>query len=186
MKTRWVLLLLLLIPSLLLPGCGQRGLDAETQALAEASDAVCMVQFRVTELVQAPDGLEGNWQTTQDGTKWAHLLTFRLTADFFGNLTSRGIFFKGSCGYIYILADLDLYREIMSSKSQDLLLFLDILPGYTHQPGYANRKYLVFRVHGPDGAGKKITDKNGLRLLDALRAYGKDNPRKLIPYAACP
>ena len=74
--------------------------------------------------------------------------------------------------------------RILGPMLQDLLLFLDILPGYTHQPGYANRKYLVFRVHGPDGAGKKITDKNGTEhpftSLRAALLFAETNEEGLL------
>lgn len=180
---------------LLLFGCGRKGLDAETLDLVESCDAVCLGRFDPGStwhslLVRAPEGTELKGVETSDGTRWVRMLRVHLTADYLGNLTLRGTELDrfSPYWYIFVLVEGD-YRDVYSLQDYmgrtDLLLFLDLVPGYTHteKVGDMEMKYLVFTPHGASGLREPV-DAAGLRLLEALRTYGKENARALIPHAA--
>ena len=141
MKTRRTILTLFLALTLLLSGCGRR-LDADTRALAEACDAVCLGRFEpgstwMSLRVPGPEGTELEGVETSDGTRWVRLLRIHLTADYLGNLTPRGTDLDGFSPYYYIFVLVgDDYRDAYSlpdyTGRTDLLLFLDIVPGLTH------------------------------------------------------
>ncbi len=191
MKTRIILSALVLA---LLPACGSRTLDAETKALADSCDAVCLGRFEpavwYSQLVHCPEGMELEGTETSDGTRWVRLLRVHLTADYFGNLSPRGTELDRFSPYYYIFLLVgEDYRDVYSlrdySGRTDLLLFLDIVPGYTQRvkEGSKEGEYLVFTPHGSTGL-REPSDAAGLRLLDALRSYGRANRRELIPHAA--
>lgn len=196
MRTRWLycmLALLLLLP--VLSGCGRKGLDAETLGLVESCDAVCLGRFEPgstwhVQLVHAPEGTELKGVETSDGTRWVRMLRIHLTADYLGNLTLRGTDLDrfSPYWYIFVLVEGD-YREVYSLQEYrgrtDLLLFLDIVPGYTYtvKVGDKEMECLVFTPHGASGL-REPADAASLRLLEALRTYGKANARALIYRAA--
>lgn len=195
-KIRWIypmIALLLLLP--VLPGCGRRGLDAGTLNLVESCDAVCLGRFEpgstwYSQLVRAPEGTELKGVETSDGTRWVRMLRIHLTADYLGNLTLRGTDLDRFSPYWYILVLVEGdYRDVYSLQDYtgrtDLLLFLDIVPGYTHteKVGGKETECLVFTPHGASGL-REPADAAGLRLLEALRTYGKANARPLIWRAA--
>ena len=193
MKIRLILLALALV--LLLTSCGNRTLDPETKALADSCDAVCLGRCEpwsqwYSQLVPCPEGMELDGVETSDGTRWVRLLRVHLTADYFGNLTLRGTELDrfSPYYYIFVLVEGD-YRGAYSLQdyngSTDLLLFLDIVPGYTKRVKEGNREveYLVFTPHGTSGL-REPRDAAGLRLLEALPVYGKANPRKLLSFHA--
>ncbi len=186
-------LLLLLLP--VLSGCGRKSLDAETLALVENCDTVCLGRFEPgstwhVQLVHAPEGTELKGVETSDGTRWVRMLRIHLTADYLGNLTLRGSDLDrfSPYWYIFVLVEGD-YRDAYSLQDYtgrtDLLLFLDIVPGYTHteKVGGKETECLVFTPHGASGL-REPADAADLRLLEALRTYGKANTRSLIWRAA--
>ena len=194
-KVRWIypMIALLLLP--VLPGCGRRGLDAGTLNLVESCDAVCLGRFEpgstwYSQLVRAPEGVELESVETSDGTRWVRMLRIHLTADYLGNLTLRGTDLDrfSPYWYIFVLVEGD-YRDAYSLQDYtgrtDLLLFLDIVPGYTHteKVGGKETECLVFTPHGVSGL-REPADAADLRLLEALRTYGKANTRSLIWRAA--
>ena len=194
-RIRWIypLIVLLLLP--VLSGCGRKGLDAETLGLVESCDAVCLGRFEpgstwYSQLVRAPEGVELESVETSDGTRWVRMLRIHLTADYLGNLTLRGTDLDrfSPYWYIFVLVEGD-YRDAYSLQDYtgrtDLLLFLDIVPGYTHteKVGGKETECLVFTPHGASGL-REPADAAGLRLLEALRTYGKENARALIWRAA--
>ena len=195
-RMRWIYrMMAFLLLLLVLSGCGRKGLDAETLDLVESCDAVCLGRFEPgstwsSQLVRAPEGVELKGVETSDGTRWVRMLRIRLTADYFGNLTTRGTALDrfSPYWYIFLLVDWD-YRDVYSLRDYmgrtDLLLFLDIVPGYTHTEKVGDREteYLVFTPHGASGL-REPADAAGLRLLEALRTYGKENARALIWRAA--
>ena len=187
MKTRIILSALALL--LLLSACGRR-LDPETQALAETCDAVCMGKVEKWEFVPCSEGEELNLRCVErvDGSRWAVLLKLRLTADIFGNLTPKGTGLgTNSYWYIFVLADADWYsREVPPHGKLDRILFLDVVSGLTHWDSYmgAEDDYLVFTPHSPESVRWRTDDAEGIRFVEALRAYGRANRRELIPHAA--
>ena len=196
MKKRLTILTVALV--LLLSACGRRTLDPETQALAEACDAVCLGRFEpgsswMSLRVPGPEGTELEGVETSDGTRWVRLLRIHLTADYLGNLTPRGTDLDGFSPYYYIFVLVEEhYRDAYFLQDYrgrtDLLLFLDIVPGYTYpvKEGDKEVEYLVFTPHGRSGL-REPADAAGLRLLEALPDYGKANPRKMLYHAAqCP
>ena len=188
---RMALLLLLLF----LSGCGGKGLDAETLDLVESCDAVCLGRFEpgspwCSQLVHAPEGTELQGVETSDGTRWVRMLRIHLTADYLGSLTTRGTDLDqySPYWYIFVLVDGD-YQDAYSLRDYmgrtDLLLFLDLVPGYTHteKVGDKEMEYRVFIPHGASGL-REPADAAGLRLLEALRTYGEENARAIIRRAA--
>ena len=175
-KIRWIypMIALLLLP--VLSGCGRRGLDAGTLNLVESGDAVCLGRFEpgstwYLQLVRAPEGVELEGVETSDGTRWVRMLRIHLTADYLGNLTLRGTDLDrfSPYWYIFVLVEGD-YRDVYSLQDYtgrtDLLLFLDIVPGYTHteRVGGKETECLVFTPHGASGL-REPADAASLRLL---------------------
>ena len=189
MKTRRTILALFLALTLLLSACGRR-LDDETQALAEACDAVCMGKVLKFEMVPYPEGTDLDLRCVEleDGSRWAMLVKLRLTADFLGNLTPLGPGLgTSSYWYIFVLADADWYNRTMPPHGKpERILFLDIVPGLTHWDSYmgAEDDYLVFAPHSAESVRWRTDDGEGIRFIEALRAYGKAHPRELIPHGA--
>ena len=181
MKINRSLPLLLLVLALLLSACGKR-LDAETQALAEASDAVCWVRTGEKTFVPVPEELEGNWRTASNGEHWGYLMECMLMEDFFGNLTPDGM-----PNRVFVLLDRDQYSLKLYSpqkKGKNLFLYLDLIPGYSRRAVNwegVEERYPVFTARG---IRWETLDRECLRRMKALRAYGKAHPRELIPHAA--
>ena len=181
MKTNRILPLLLLVLTLFLSACGKR-LDAETQALAEASDAVCWVRAAEKTFVPVPEGLEGNWQTASNGEHGGNLMECMLMEDFFGNLTPDSM-----PNRVFVLLDRDQYSLMLYSpqkKRKNCFLYLDLIPGYSRRAVNwegVEEEYPVFTVRS---IRWETLDRECLRRMEALRAYGKAHPRELIDQAA--
>ena len=171
MKISRILLVLLLAPALLLPGCG-RSLDPETQAMAEKSDAICVVQVSSVEEGQA------DWVGSGKG----RLLRCVVYTDFLGNLTERGTSLnQNNQRSIFVLVD---GEEDVPGPGSVLLLFLNVLPGYTWQEPMSGRVRLVFVPYGTEGVRREPYARKNQRLLEAVRLYGKKHPRELMEHAA--
>ncbi len=166
MKIRLIVLALALV--LLLTSCGGR-LDPETLALAEESDIICLARIRHVD--NAPNIYR------VPGSGYC-IFKCQVEADYLGNLTPWS-------SNLYVLLngadlDMDAYRDKTKGIFQ-VFLFLK------HDPEdavYHVRGWGEFRVFVP--AGKNairwggILDGKGLRLQDALRAYGKQHPGEKI------
>ena len=171
MKISRILLVLLLASALLLSGCG-RSLDPETQAMAEKSDAICVVQVSSVEEGQA------DWV----GSGKDRLLRCMLYTDFLGNLTERGTSLnQNNQRSIFVLVD---GEEDVPGPGSVLLLFLNVLPGYTWQEPMSGRERLVFVPCGTEGVLRDPYDRKNQRLLEAVRLYGRKHPRELMEHAA--
>ena len=171
MKVNRILLVLCLVLALLLSGCG-RSLDPETQAMAEKSDAICVVQISSVEEGQA------DWVGTGKG----RLLRCMLYTDFLGNLTERGTSLnQNNQRSIFVLVD---GEEDVPGPGNVLLLFLNVLPGYTWQEPMSGRERLVFVPCGTAGVRREPYDRKNQRLLEAVRLYGRKHPRELMEHAA--
>ena len=186
MKTRIIILAFVLV--FLLSGC--KRLDPDTRTLAEVCDAVCMGKVLKFEMVPYPEGTDLNLRCVEleDGSRWAMLVKLRLTADFLGNLTPLGPGLgTSSYWYIFLLADADWYNRTMPPHGKsERILFLDIVPGLTHWDSYlgAEDDYLVFAPHDADSVRWRTDDAEGIRFIEALRAWGRANRRDLLPHAA--
>ena len=154
----FVLALLLMI----LPGCGRKTLDSGTQALVEKSDAVCLVTVKKAEP-----------RFSYDGTRAVSLLLCLVRADYLGNLTERGQDLNGQDHrYVYVMVE-DTQDRLMDlpKAGERLLLFLNKTEDHGGW-GYGNEQFYV-----PLNLRREPTDAKGLRLLEALREYGKQHPR---------
>ena len=159
MKRICVVLALLL---LLLPGCG-RTLDANTQAMVEKCDAVCLVTVKKAEP-----------RFSYDGTRAVSLLLCLVRADYLGNLTERGQDLNGQDHrYVYVMVE-DTQDRLMDlpKAGERLLLFLNKTEDHGGW-GYGNEQFYV-----PLSLRREPADAAGLRLLEALREYGKQHPRE--------
>ena len=182
MKTRLFILTPTIALALLLSGC--KRLDADTRALAEASDAVCMGRVESWEQVPCPEETDLDLYCTQrwDGSRWAVLVKLRLTADFSGNLTLKGTSYR----YIFVLMNAGWHQPVPDSGKPERILFLDVVPGLTHRASYmgAEDDCLVFTPHNAESVRWRTDDGEGLRLIEALRAWGRAHRRELIEHAA--
>ncbi len=181
MKTNRILPILLLVLTLFLSACGKR-LDAETQALAEASDAVCWVRAAEKTFVPVPEGLEGNWQTASNGEHWGNLMECMLMEDYFGNLTPDSM-----PNRVFVLLDRDQYSLMLYSpekKRKNCFLYLDLIPGYSRRAMNWEGEEEEYPVFTARSIRWETLDRECLRRMEALRAYGKAHPRELIPHAA--
>lgn len=170
----FVLVLLLLI----LPGCGRKPtLDQKTADLIETSDAVCLVTVA-----------KGEAHAYGDGT-CAWLMKCRVRADYLGNLSERGTDLNGQDRrYLYVLLEEGWYspggEQDWPGEGTRLLLFLNRM----EKNGYWRSGYLeyypFFAPNGAAGLRREPTDAEGIRLLKALRAYGKQNPRATLEEGA--
>ena len=184
MKTRLFILTPTIALALTLLSACAKPLDPETRALAEACDAVCMGRVESWEQVPCPEGTDLDLYCTQrwDGSRWAVLVKLRLTADFSGNLTLKGTSYR----YIFVLMNADWHQPVPDSGKPEHILFLDVVPGLTQRDTYSGIEYdcPVFTPHGPEGVRWRTGDVEGIRLIEALRAWSKSNRRELIPHAA--
>ena len=171
MKISRILLVLLLASALLLSGCG-RSLDPETQAMAEKSDAICVVQVSSVEEGQA------DWVGSGKG----RLLRCVVYTDFLGNLTERGTSLnQNNQRSIFVLVD---GEEDVPGPGSVLLLFLNVLPGYTWREPLSGRERLVFVPCGTAGVRREPYSQENQRLLEAVRRFGKAHPRELLENAS--
>jgi hypothetical protein len=164
MRIRRLLFVLLVLH--LLPGCGQKAPDAETTALIEASDAVCLAKMQDVRRIPAPEG---------DG--WAYLLTCRVEEDYLGSLTKYEeeaiLFWRPEV----LLTEEEFrafgaeYRKrFPADGNTELTLFLKLsADGVTFVPAGEN----ALRWGSP-------TDAAGIRLREALRVYGNKHPREWL------
>lgn len=159
MKKALPIILLLVILTSLLPGCGREP-DAETIALVEESDAVCLVQpFGKSVYVQEIGGIQACLVRT----------------DYLGNLTDKGQTLNDSdYAMIYVVENKWWYH--LSQQSSLLLLYLDVLP--EEYNGYA-----LFCPHGETGIRPDDGSKAVLCLQEQLKAYGKAHPRESLDQA---
>ena len=165
MRIRRFLFILLLL--FLLPGCGQKAPDAETTALIEASDAVCLAAVKDVEVVPAPES-----------SGRGYIMTCKVKEDYLGSLTKINAI--GTILYWrpeVLLTEEEFrafgaeYRErIPADGNTELTLFLKLSgDGSTFIPAGEN----ALRWGSP-------TDAAGIRLREALRAYGKKYPREWL------
>ena len=150
---------------LFLPGCGKAP-DAETTALIEASDAVCLAKMQDVRRIPAPEG---------DG--WAYLLTCRVEEDYLGSLTKYEdeaiLFWRPEV--LLTEAEFRAFGEAFRRRWQpsgntELTLFLKLsADGVTFVPAGEN----ALRWGSP-------TDAAGIRLREALRVYGNKHPREWL------
>ena len=156
------LLFVLLVLLLLLPGCG-RTLDAETTALIEASDAVCLAAVKDVEVVPAPESSGRG---------------YIMKEDYLGSLTKINAI--GTILYWrpeVLLTEEEFrafgaeYRKrFPADGNTELTLFLKLsADGVTFVPAGEN----ALRWGGPSDAA-------GVRLREALRAYGNKHPREWL------
>ena len=157
MKTRRILALFLAL-ALLLHGCGEKTLDAETLALMEASDAVCRVEARL--------------YTYSNGDV---VMECRVKEDYLGNISTRGqdLNFYDRV-YVYVEVDEAWYTAMRKEYyGHDLILFLDL-----REEEYRDSRWHLFVPHGGEGSIRfEGRDGAGLRYLEALGDYGKKHPR---------
>ena len=166
MKTRIILSALAL---LLLSACGRR-LDPETQALAEESGVICLVRVKD---VEPGDGY--------------CILKCQVREDYLGNLTKWGRDLNADNfppSYLYVLVEGELDLENSQQKSKNTLALTLFLKHDPEERVYSISRWGEFRVFL--SAGKNAlrwggpVDAEGLRLRDALRAYGKAHSREPV------
>jgi len=157
---------ILLLLFLLLPGCGRK-LDPETLALAEASDAVCLAAMKDVEVIPAPEGSGRDY-----------LLTCRVKEDYLGSLTvinEIGTVLYWRPEILLTEEEFRAFGAAYRERSQpggntELTLFLKLsADGSTFIP--AGENALRWGGH---------TDAAGVRLREALRAYGNKHPREWL------
>ncbi|MBR5701384.1 MAG: hypothetical protein IKX47_02870 [Oscillospiraceae bacterium] len=157
--------LILALLFLLLSGCGGKTLDANTQALVEKSDAVCLVTVKRGEVHEVAPG------------NWDYLMTCLIRTDYLGNLTERGQDLNGQDHqYVFVLIEDGEYWPAEGSR---LLLFLN----RTEKSAYWRNGYMEYYPFYvprlPAGLRREPADAVGLRLLEALREYGRTHPREV-------
>ncbi|MBR5701385.1 MAG: hypothetical protein IKX47_02875 [Oscillospiraceae bacterium] len=164
MRNRRLLFVLLVL--LLLPGCGKKT-DAATTALLEASDAVCLAAVKDVEIVPAPEG-----------SGKGYIMTCQVKEDYLGSLTKINAI--GTILYWrpeVLLTEEEFrafgaeYRErFPADGNTELTLFLKLSEdGVTFVPAGEN----ALRWGSPRDAA-------GVRLREALRAYGNKHPREWL------
>ena len=155
MKWTWFVFVLLFLLQFFLHGCGGKVLDAETAALAEASQIVC----RASPLLD--DGYRLNAHIPGK-----RLLFCLLMADYRGNLSEEGTDLnRYDSRYIYVMVDMVWYEAFLKDPSA-LLLFLDV----------SDREYggiPVLVPHGEEGLQPDGRDRASLEREELLRAWGK-------------
>ena len=172
-------LCLCLVLLLLLSGCGSRSLDPETAALADSSDAVCRVN--IVDIFDEAD---------ETGAAVGSILYCRVLTDYLGSLTERGTELESyDRQFIFLRVSGEWRQEFYAwrrdpesaGKAMNLLVFLNateerrewISPWKDGVSG----EFMVFVPNGEAGLRWEPADREGLRYLEALRAYGKAHPR---------
>ena len=153
-----------------LHGCGKKELDDATRSLAEKSDAVCLVTVAKAEP-----------RFSYDGTRVQSLLKCLVRTDYLGNLTKRGQDLNGQDRrYVCVLVE-DTQDRLtdMPNAGEGLLLFLKKTEDHDGW-GYGHEQFYV-----PLSLRREPADTAGLRLLEALREYGKRHPRERSENAVC-
>ncbi len=158
----WPLVLVLLFSA-----CGKR-LDEETLALAEESDIVCLAHIGTAEAFPETGG-------------GYCILECQVREDYLGSRTEwRRIFVLLEGADL----DMDAYRDGFKGKTKysgQVILFLKYDPEDTVYHGHWSHWPREFRAFVPAGKNALrwggIVDAEGLRLQEALRAYGKEHPR---------
>lgn len=151
---------------LFLPGCGKTP-DAETTALLEASDAVCLAAVKDVEVVPAPES-----------SGRGYIMTCKVKEDYLGSLTKINAI--GTILYWrpeVLLTEEEFrafgaeYRKrFPADGNTELTLFLKLsADGVTFVPAGEN----ALRWGSP-------TDAAGIRLREALRVYGNKHPREWL------
>ncbi len=159
-----------LVLVLLFSGCGRR-LDPETLALAEESDIICLAYIGSAEA----------FPETGDGYC---ILACQVREDYLGSRTEgRRIFVLLEGADL----DMDAYRDGFKGKTKytgQVILFLKYDPEDTVYHGHWSTWPREFRVFVPAGKNALrwggIVDAAGLRLREALWAYGKTRPGEKI------
>ena len=87
---------------------------------------------------------------------------------------------------IFVLLEPGQYPHMVygpQKKGKTLFLYLNLVPGYTHrvQGWDGEEEYPVFTARA---IRWETLDRKCLRRMNALRAYGKVNPRELVERAA--
>ncbi len=159
----WFVFVILFLLMFLLHGCGGKRLDDTNQAMAEKSDAVCLVTVKKAEP-----------RFSYDGTRVVTLLTCLVRTDYLGNLSKRGQDLNGQDRrYVYVLVEDSQDRLMdMPKAGERLLLFLNKTEDHDGW-GYGNEQFYV-----PLSLRREPADAAGLRLLDALQEYGREHPRE--------
>ncbi len=140
--------------------------------MAEKSDAICVVKVFSVEEGQA------SWAGAGKG----RLLKCLLYADFLGDLTERGISLNQN-HHRSILVFVD-GEEDQPRPGSELLLFLNVLPGYTWREPLSGRERLVFVPCGTAGVRREPYSRENQRLLEAVRRFGRAHPRELLENAS--
>ena len=162
MRARWIwsVMFPVFLLQFLLPGCGRKGLDPETLALMEDSDAVCRATAHL-------------WSDSGQGEA---ILECRVVEDYLGNISTRGQDLnRYDRVIVYVMVDEDWYDWVRKEYyGHDLILFLDL-----REEEYKGGKWDLFVPHGGEGSLRpEGWDAEGIRYLEALRAYGKKHPRE--------
>lgn len=164
---RLLFVLLVLLVLHLLPGCAGKAPDAATTALLEASDAVCLAAVKDVEVVPAPES-----------SGRGYIMTCQVKEDYLGSLTKINAI--GTILYWrpeVLLTEEEFrafgaeYRErFPADGNTELTLFLKLsADGVTFVPAGEN----ALRWGRPSDAA-------GVRLREALRAYGNKHPREWL------
>ena len=164
MRIRRLLFVLLVL--LLLPGCGKTP-DAETTALLEASDAVCLAAVKDVEIVPAPEG-----------SGRGYIMTCQVKEDYLGSLTK-----------INAIGTILYWRpEVLLTEEEFRAFGAEYRKRF---PADGNTELTLFLKLSADGvifvpAGENAlrwgrpSDVAGVRLREALRAYGNKHPREWL------
>ena len=161
----WFLFALFFLLMFFLHGCAGKTLDGETEALIEASDAVCLAEAR------------------EGGTSYDRKTVMALTVreDYLGNISTLGQdAHRDDRVTVYVAVDHDWYIRVFKAWKEEsgkytlrLILFLDVW-----EEDYMDGRPLFVPLGGEGTIRRETRDGAGLRYLEALRTYGKKHPRE--------
>ncbi|MBR5701386.1 MAG: hypothetical protein IKX47_02880 [Oscillospiraceae bacterium] len=171
----WFLFALFFLLMFFLHGCAGKAPDGETTALIEASDAVCLVTA-------------GTSKTSYDQKT---VIPLPVCEDYLGNISSLGRdLHLDDLVTVYVAVDHDWYIRVFLPWVEEarnsrlrlrLVLFLDVW-----EEDYIDGHPLFVPHGGEETILRESRDADGLRYLEALRAYGKSHPREAeswtLPY----